>query len=295
MSQSMTLRRTRALLDHLHPLAPASAPLAAAGEQSPDVARRVTFSPDELRFFQNHGFLVVPGGVDGDACDTLRGEVLDICELDPGIGLTHAELLEGSSRDGDMLRQSAMHTEEQLLFTLRNSPALLRVASQVVDGQAMLYNGFTAVKGAGGGGLFDLHQDNMYTRHDNGDRTLPRTEGQNNDGYGSCGIWVALHDLPDVENGCLLVPTPPLLSPQLAPRLYPLLVATLAMVNLLGSGEQVAVDSHKHGTLAGEDYSSDRGTDKQVRLDWFLSFSNIKHLESVCSFSLVCDYRLKND
>ena len=23
----------------------------------------------------------------------------------------------------------------------------------------MLYNGFTAVKGAGGGGLFDLHQD----------------------------------------------------------------------------------------------------------------------------------------
>jgi hypothetical protein len=44
----------------------------------------------------------------------------------------------------------------------------------------------------------------MYTRHDNGDRTMARTEGSNNDGFGSCGIWVALHDMPDPENGCLV-------------------------------------------------------------------------------------------
>ena len=73
----------------------------------------------------------------------------------------------------------------------------------------------------------------MYTRHDNGDRTAPRTEGYNNDGWGSCGIWVALHDLPDPENGCLIV----------------------------------AVDSHLKGTLPGADYSSDRGTDKQLEDD----------------------------
>lgn len=63
-----------------------------------------------------------------------------------------------------------------------------------------------------------------YTRHDNGDRTAPRTKDSNNDGWGSCGIWVALHDLPEAENGCLLV----------------------------------AVDSHLNGTLPGQDYSSDR-------------------------------------
>ena len=33
-----------------------------------------------------------------------------------------------------------------------------------------------------GGGLFDAHQDNMYTRHDNGLRSLPRTDEGNNDG-----------------------------------------------------------------------------------------------------------------
>jgi ectoine hydroxylase-related dioxygenase (phytanoyl-CoA dioxygenase family) len=98
-----------------------------------------------------------------------------------------------------------MHTREQLLYKLRWSPNLLSLASQAVEGQAMLYNGFTAVKGARGGGMFDLHQDNMYTRHDNGARTGPRTADGNSDGLGSCGIWVALHDLLTPESGPLLV------------------------------------------------------------------------------------------
>ena len=74
--------------------------------------------------------------------------------------------------------------------------------------------------------IFDvvLNPRGRYTRHDNGDRTAPRTVDCNNDGWGSCGIWVALHDLPEPENGCLIV----------------------------------AVDSHLNGTLRGQDYSSDR-------------------------------------
>jgi hypothetical protein len=87
----------------------------------------------------------------------------------------------------------------------------------------------------------------MYTRHDNGDRTAPRTEGYNNDGWGSCGIWVALHDLPDPENGCLIV----------------------------------AVDSHLKGTLPGADYSSDRGTDKQLEDDSPVSFVFFFSVENV--------------
>jgi hypothetical protein len=40
---------------------------------------------------------------------------------------------QGSARDGDMLRQSAMHTKEQLLHSLRNSPNLIDVASQASE------------------------------------------------------------------------------------------------------------------------------------------------------------------
>jgi hypothetical protein len=143
-------------------LLPTSAPGAAAGSPSAEeVARHVRLTADELRFYNAHGFLYLPGVVDHDACDVLREEVLEVCALDPKINLTQEQLLSGSARDGDMLRQSAMHTKEQLLYSLRNSPNLIDIASQLVDGQAMLYNGFTAVKGASGGGLFDLHQDNM--------------------------------------------------------------------------------------------------------------------------------------
>jgi hypothetical protein len=133
----------------------------AASCDAEEVARQVRLTADELRFYNAHGFLYLPGVVDSAACDVLREEVLQVCALDPKINLTHEQLLSGSARDGDMLRQSAMHTKEQLLYSLRNSPNLMDIASQLVDGEAMLYNGFTAVKGAGGGGLFDLHQDNM--------------------------------------------------------------------------------------------------------------------------------------
>lgn len=100
------------------------------------------------------------------------------------------------------------------------------------------------VKGARGGGAFKLHQDNQYTRHDNGDRTTPRTPDHNSDGLGSCGIWVALHDLLTPDSGVLLV----------------------------------AVGSHRNGTLPSADYSTGRtrsdseasgwsGRDKQIEDD----------------------------
>eukprot|EP01048_Picozoa_sp_COSAG05_P015631 COSAG05_NODE_1904_length_3853_cov_9.683957_4_plen_248_part_00 len=159
------------------------------------------------------------------------------------------DLQAGGLEGARTLSQSAMHTREQLLYKLRWSPNLMKLASQVVEGEAKLYNGFTAVKGARGGGKFDLHQDNMYTRHDNGARTSPRTPDGNSDGglstcaysysrrqtnvrdwaadcagLGSCGIWVALHDLLTPESGPLLV----------------------------------AVGSHKTGTFPSEDYVTNR-------------------------------------
>jgi hypothetical protein len=195
------------------------------GAAGADVAAAIQLSEAEVQFYREQGFLALPGVVSADACAAMYEEVLDICELDPHIGLSRDELRDGGSREGDMLRQSAMHTREQLLYRLRNSPNLLRLASQVLEGRACLYNGFTAVKGARGGGMFELHQDNMYTRHDNGARTTARTAEGNSDGLGSCGIWVALHDLPTPESGTLL----------------------------LGAG------SHRRGTLDAVDYESARG------------------------------------
>ena len=155
-------RVLRLVASHLVGIADGTQPVQAGHASSvQDVARQVKLTKDELRFYNAHGFLYVPGVVEPNACDVLRDEVLEVCALDPKINLTPEQLLDGSARDGDMLRQSAMHTKEQLLYSLRNSPNLIDIASQLVDGEAMLYNGFTAVKGAGGGGLFDLHQDNM--------------------------------------------------------------------------------------------------------------------------------------
>ena len=64
------------------------------------VAREVRLAEDELRFYNAHGFLYLPAVVDPDACDVLREEVLEVCEKDPGINLTHQQLLDGSARDG---------------------------------------------------------------------------------------------------------------------------------------------------------------------------------------------------
>eukprot|EP01051_Picozoa_sp_SAG22_P006402 SAG22_NODE_418_length_10750_cov_11.722280_9_plen_464_part_00 len=215
-----------------HVCSPAAAAAAAADLEDP--AAKVTLSPEELAFFRETGFLLLPGVIDARSCQTLFQEVLDVCEKDPNIALSHAELKDGGSREGDMLRQSAMHTKDQLLHKLRWSPNLSELASQAVDGKAMLYNGFTAVKGAKGGGMFKLHQDNQYTRHDNGDRTAARTKDFNTDGLGSCGIWIALHDLLTPESGTLLV----------------------------------AVGSHKQGTLQSADYTTSRTRSAEAETGW---------------------------
>ena len=68
----------------------------------PDVAREVTLSVDELAFYKENGFLAVPGVVHEDACAILHDEVLQVCEKDPGIGLTAAELAQGGEREGDV-------------------------------------------------------------------------------------------------------------------------------------------------------------------------------------------------
>jgi 2-oxoglutarate-dependent dioxygenase len=96
------------------------------------------------------------------------------------------ERLRRAAGSGDKLRQVTQYLEGSKLDAVINSPSLLGVAAQLMQGPSTVYLPFTAVKNGGGGGRFHFHQDNQYTRFDG--------PGVN--------IWLALVPMSP-ENGCL--------------------------------------------------------------------------------------------
>jgi 2-oxoglutarate-dependent dioxygenase len=133
-----------------------------------------TLTDEEIRFYQEEGYLVLRRLITPDVSETLRSEVMGIMEI-IGLGQTKlkqsAEYLPGSGLDGFV-----------------NSPVLLSLAEALMGGPSTLYMPFTAVKSGGGGGQFHFHQDNQYTRFD---------------GPG-INLWTALSPMTE-ENGCLQV------------------------------------------------------------------------------------------
>jgi 2-oxoglutarate-dependent dioxygenase len=146
----------------------------------------LTLTEAEVRFYNDQGFLPLPGLVRGDQVAHLREEILDVLAAN---GVSRAQLTKATS-SADKLRQCLQYLAGSKLDALINGQATLAVASQLCGGPAHVYLPFTAVKSAGGGGVFDFHQDNNYTQHD--------------PAVGSINIWVALVDMTP-ENGCLLV------------------------------------------------------------------------------------------
>ena len=140
----------------------------------------------EIRFYNSQGFLPLPGFVQSEYIAGLCEEVYEALEAN---GVSRASLQKASSK-ADKLRQCTQYLAGSLLDQMINSDATLAVASQLIGGPAHVYLPFTAVKAAGGGGMFDFHQDNNYTCHD--------------PAVGSINIWVALVDMTP-ENGCLMV------------------------------------------------------------------------------------------
>ena len=138
----------------------------------------------EIKFYQEHGFLTMPGFVAPDVVAALREEVLTVLEAN---GISRSTLNKAEST-ADKLRQNPQYLEGSLLDELINGENSLAIASQLVGGRALRYLPFTAVKAGGGGGQFHFHQDNNYTPHD--------------PALGSINIWVALDDVGP-ENGCL--------------------------------------------------------------------------------------------
>ncbi len=150
------------------------------------VVRQMELTDAEVAFYNDQGFLPLPGLVRAEAVAALREEVMEVLEAN---GVSRASLRRASSK-ADKLRQCTQYLAGSKLDALIHGPSTLTVASRLIGGTAHVYMPFTAVKAGGGGGVFDFHQDNNYTRHD--------------PAVGSINIWVALVDMTP-ENGCLMV------------------------------------------------------------------------------------------
>jgi 2-oxoglutarate-dependent dioxygenase len=150
------------------------------------VVRSLDLTDSEVRFYQEEGYLCLPGLIESGAIERLRADVLQVLEANgvPAASLGRA------SKTADKLRQFSQYLAGTALDRLINGEATLRLASRLLGGPAHRYMPFTAVKIGGGGGAFHFHQDNNYTPHD--------------PAMGSINIWVALVDMTP-DNGCLQI------------------------------------------------------------------------------------------
>lgn len=130
----------------------------------------------ELKFYQQYGYLQIPGAITQEAAAILREEVMDIMNVIGGF-------------TGAKLKQTPEHLVGGGLERFINDANLRSVAEQLMGGPSSVYLPFTAVKGSGGG-VFHFHQDNNYTRFENGMLGI--------------NLWFALVDMTP-ENGCLMI------------------------------------------------------------------------------------------
>lgn len=150
-----------------------------------NVVKPLQLSEGEIRFYQEEGYLLLPGLLDETTAAELKEEVLDIMAKSADLSRERLGRAEGSK---DKLLQTAQYLRGSKLDGLVNGAALKSLAAQLMRGPSTLYLPFTAVKSGGGGGRFHFHQDNQYTPFD---------------GPG-INIWIALSPMTP-ENGCLQV------------------------------------------------------------------------------------------
>jgi len=150
-----------------------------------DPVAPISLDPREVRFYQREGYLPLPNLLSPHAAGCLRDEVLEIVRVSRELAGPSA-----CGKDGRPLKlvQSGQYLRGSALDGFINSGSIRSLASQLMGGEASLYLPFTAVKSGGGGGRFAFHQDNQYTRFENGLLGI--------------NIWFALCDMTP-ENGCL--------------------------------------------------------------------------------------------
>lgn len=118
--------------------------------QSDIVGGRVP-SAAERAHYHEHGWVVLRGMLDPTAVAAVREDV--------------AAVLRARNMPDSFLAQSTEYLAGSPLHRLVGSPMLRRVAGGIMEGEAHLYMGFTAVKGPGQG-EFTFHQDGQYTPFD---------------------------------------------------------------------------------------------------------------------------------
>jgi len=186
-------------------------------ESNADPLEDYEISDAEHEFYKREGWLLLPGVLKAGAVGAVRQDVLDVLAA---LGKKAEDLHRGDDVSHKLL-QTSQYLPTSPLDHLVNSPRLDRLASALLGGAGSLYQPFTAVKSGGGGGEFHFHQDNNYTRFDNGMHGI--------------NIWFALVDMSP-QNGCLCI----------EPRSH--LDGTLASENV-GQGDhhrKVAADPDYH-------------------------------------------------
>lgn len=148
--------------------------------------RYAKLAPGEIRYYKDEGFVLLPGLVSAADALAMRDEVLAILHAQG----TPLDRLRRALAPGDKLLQTGQYLRESRLDAYINSPVLRGIAAQLLGGDCSLYMPFSAVKNGGGGGQFHFHQDNQYTRFE--------------DGLGGINIWLALNEMTP-DNGALQV------------------------------------------------------------------------------------------
>ncbi|MFP4061096.1 MAG: phytanoyl-CoA dioxygenase family protein [Bacteroidales bacterium] len=156
------------------------------GKNKNQVVAYQDITDNEVSFYKEQGYLVMPGFINTVYIKKLRDECFEVLEAE---GISRQKL-NNASETADKLRNTNIYYEDSCLDELINGERSLHIASRLIGGKAYRYFPFAVVKSAGGGGNFHFHQDNNYTQHEPAE--------------GSLNIWVALVDVTP-DNGCLQI------------------------------------------------------------------------------------------
>jgi phytanoyl-CoA hydroxylase len=157
----------------------------------PNPARTLPLTPEDVAFYHEYGYLIVPDALSRDEVQELRDEATRICrgELGDVRGVIPANAHED---DADVLRRYLCihfpHKLSALMHRHLAHPAIVDVLTQVIGPNVKCMQSMLFIKASGKPGQA-WHQDEYFipTR----DRSLT-------------GGWIALDDAT-VENGCLWV------------------------------------------------------------------------------------------
>jgi phytanoyl-CoA hydroxylase len=157
----------------------------------PNPVRTVPLQPDDVAFYHENGFLIVPNALSAEELKEIRDEATRVCrgELGAVKGLIDSE---PDDTDDDILRRYlCIHFPHKISDTMTKflaHPAMVDVLTKIIGPNVKCMQSMLFIKASGKPGQA-WHQDEFYipTR----DRTLT-------------GGWIAMDDAT-TENGCLWV------------------------------------------------------------------------------------------